>query len=384
MGKILSLLYILAMSPYKWFGRCHNTLFGMILGLIILLSGAGCHSLGFYQQAVVGQWKIERAKKSIPELQKDPDLSKVIKVKFNRIQQILHFAAQEMKLPTEGTYSTYVALERDYVVWNVVACPKYSLTPHRWWYPLLGKLSYRGYFEQTEAQEYAKTLERRGFDVALEGVVAFSTLGWFSDPIFDTFVDWPDIRIAELLFHELAHRRVFLKGQTEWNEAFAVVTAREGVKAWLVSQSRYEDLERYEHDIQIEENFISLVLATKKELEKLYASFAETIPEKPMDSKESTPFLTDCEKSDRKQEIFDTLRQRFDEVAKGNPDLLVYNEWINKALNNAHLRSVDTYYSWVPTFEALHQQYMGNWEHFFKSVEWLERQGAVQKLDERS
>ena len=157
---------------------------------LLLFQCLGCRSVGYFHQAAMGQWQIERSKKPIQELKQAPNTSNELKAKFETIQEIRRFAFWNLSLPAEDAYDSYVALDRYYVVWNVTACPEFSMDPYRWWYPFLGKLKYRGYFDPEEAHQYAQNLKNKGYDVAVEGVVAYSTLGWFRDPVFDTFLDW--------------------------------------------------------------------------------------------------------------------------------------------------------------------------------------------------
>jgi predicted aminopeptidase len=250
------------------------------------------------------------------------------------------------------------------------------MEPHRWWYPFLGKLKYRGYFNKAEADQYAQTFTSNGYDVAVEGVVAYSTLGWFRDPVFDTFMGWSDRAIAELLFHELSHQKVFLSGKTEWNEAFAVVTARAAVREWLKSKSRFDELERYEAEIALEEAFIQLVLETKQELEQLYASFENDASSHP----KSKPInLERTEKTQLKQSIFESFRKRYHIAKMNHPSLSVYEGWMSRPLNNARLTSIDTYYQWVPMFETLQKQYAGDWDGFFEAVKRLDKNPPSQR-----
>ena len=336
---------------------------------LLAIQGSGCGTISYYRQAAAGQWQIERSKRSIRDLKQSKEINAALKEKFERIEEIRRYAFWHLGLPAEDAYDTYVELERDYVVWNVTACPEFSMEPHRWWYPFLGRLKYRGYFDKDDADQYARAFTTRGYDVAVEGVVAYSTLGWFRDPVFDTFMSWSDRAIAELLFHELAHQKVFLSGKTEWNDAFAVVTARAAVRQWLDSQSHFEELETYESEIALEEVFIRLVLETKHELEKLYGSFERDNSAR---SKPGTYRPEASNKAQLKKSVFESLRHRFDVAKLTHPSLSVYDGWMSRPLNNARLTSIDTYYQWVPMFEALQQQYGGDWEGFFNAVEQLD------------
>jgi predicted aminopeptidase len=327
---------------------------------------SGCRSVAYYHQAALGQWHIERSKESIHQLLADPETPDELKAKFRLIRELRQFAYWSLKLPSEQAYDSYVALHRDYVVWNVTACPEYSMEPRRWWYPFLGRLKYRGYFDSDDAHAYARELKTDGQDVTVEGVVAYSTLGWFNDPVFDTYLDWKDVAIAELLFHELSHQKVFLSGETDWNEAFAVVTARAGVRAWLSTQSRWDDLREYEEDIDLEDLFIGMILETKADLESLYAFFQ--LPD--------AAGLTDVEKARQKQAVYDGFRERFAQAQSKHERLNAYAAWVGQPLNNARLSAVDTYYQWVPMFEKMLADAEGDWEAYYGSVKSLDDAGS--------
>lgn len=349
------------------------TVFYVMIACLVAAS-SGCRSVAYYHQAALGQWHIERSKKPIADLISHSETSEALKDKFRLIRALRQFAYWHLKLPSENAYHSYVALHRDYVVWNVTACPEYSMEPRRWWYPFLGRLKYRGYFDPDDAHAYANELKTDGHDVTVEGVVAYSTLGWFSDPVFDTYLGWSDVAIAELLFHELSHQRVFLSGETDWNEAFAVVTARAGVQEWLSSQSRWEDLQRYKEDIELEDLFIGMVLQTKSELESLYASFQ---------SPEALP-LSNETKSRRKQAVFEDFRKRHAQAKKKHDRLGAYDAWVQKPLNNARLSAVDTYYQWVPMFEKLLADADGDWELYYESVKSLDDAASQDKASHDS
>ena len=339
----------------------------LLLGGLVWVS-SGCRSVAYYHQAALGQWHIERSKQPIEDLITDPETPEELKAKFRLIRELRQYAYWHLKLPSENAYSSYVALHRDYVVWNVTACPEYSMEPRKWWYPFLGRLKYRGYFDPDDAHAYADELEAHGQDVTVEGVVAYSTLGWFSDPVFDTYLDWSDLAIAELLFHELSHMRVFLSGETDWNEAFAVVTARAGVRQWLASQARWEDLRQYEEDIKLEDLFIGMILETKAELESLYASF----------QRPDAVNLSEEVKSQQKQDVFQAFRDRFAQAQTKHEQLSGYEAWVRQPLNNARLSAVDTYYQWVPMFEKLLAEADGDWEVYYESAKSLD--DAASKL----
>ena len=149
------------------------------------------------------------------------------------VSKLRDFADRDLKLPVNGHYRKYVDVHRTFVVWNVEAAPEFSMEPKSWWYPLVGSLEYRGYFAESNARGYAARLKKKGYDVYVAGTTAYSTLGWFKDPILNTFVFQPEGELAETIFHEQGHQRVFAGGDTNFNEAFATTVGQEGARRWL-------------------------------------------------------------------------------------------------------------------------------------------------------
>ena len=148
-------------------------------------------------------------------------------------KQLKRFAIDELSLPESKSYNSYVALERDFPVWVVVAAPEFSVDAKQWCYPVIGCASYRGYFKKQSAQNYAKKISKKGFEVSVGGASAYSTLGWFSDPLLPSMMRYGDVNFAETLFHEIAHQKVYINGDSGFNEAFATVVGQEGAKRWL-------------------------------------------------------------------------------------------------------------------------------------------------------
>jgi predicted aminopeptidase len=141
-------------------------------------------------------------------------------------------------LPDNRSYRSYADLGRPYVVWNVVAAPEFSIEPLRWCFPFTGCLSYRGYFKESNARAFAAALAARGNDTLVAGVSAYSTLGHFADPVLNTMMRYGDLDLVATLFHELAHQLIYVKGDSEFNESFAVTIEQEGLRRWLAARGR--------------------------------------------------------------------------------------------------------------------------------------------------
>ena len=320
--------------------------------LATLLSG--CSSVSYYAQAVKGHCQIVSRQKSCDKLLAHPNTAPGLKARLELAAELCAFAEDELGLRTHGAYRRYADLERPYVVWNVYAAPKYSLEPRTWWYPFVGSLDYRGYFTEAMAGNYAAKLAGQGVDVYVEGVEAYSTLGWFRDPLLNTFLHHSEPILAEVLFHELAHQKVFAAGDTDFNEAFATVVAEAGVRRWLTARGKREALSAYEAALERNGAFVGIVQAARRQLKQLYDTQADTAP------------LASPEPG--KQQILAELRERFAGLLAQSESYAGYEPWFATGLNNAKLNSVATYYDLVPAFDRLLARHQGDLDQFYEAV----------------
>lgn len=224
--------------------------------------------------------------------------------------------------------------------------------------PLVGRLKYQGYFQREAALAYAGRLREEGFDVFVGGITAYSTLGWFNDPVLNTFVHLPEDELADLIFHELAHQRLFIPGDTDFNEAFATAVARAGVRRWFEHRGDPHALAAYEANRQAEDAAIALILTTRDRLDELYTSAVGLGAER---------------LAARKARIIADLREHFRELREENPSQHHHAEWISAPINNARLNTVDTYYQMVPGFEAKLERLAGNLPGFYEAIADLRR-----------
>lgn len=307
-------------------------------GAFLLSVSTGCQTAQYYTQAIAGQWQLTTQKQAIPELIDREPHDSSLRRQLQLVEEIVVFAGDHLGLPAEGAYGTYVDLQRSHVVWNVLAAPEFSMQARTWWYPIVGNLKYRGYFKKEHALKNAERLKRKGEDVHVGGVTAYSTLGFFDDPVLNTFIDDPDVDLAELLFHELAHRRLFLSGDTDFNEAFATVVGREGVRRWLLAKGESIELKDYLQHRQRDDQVIELILSKRAELIALYQSDQERSVEK---------LRTE------KAHIISSLRREYDQLKRLWPGYRGFEKFMTTPINNARLNGVDTYYELVPQFERL-------------------------------
>jgi predicted aminopeptidase len=264
-------------------------------------------------------------------------------------------------------------------VWNVHAAPEFSLTAKKWWYPVVGRLDYQGYFDVTRARHYAAALQEEGLDVFVAGVEAYSTLGWFHDPVLNTFVFDEEADLAELLFHELAHQRVFAPGDTEFNEAFATAVAEEGLRRWMSAAKNLQAYERYRARVARQETFVQLVATARSRLEKLYTN---SVTADARHKRGTTCFRISVDELRReKQKIFEQLRGDYQQARAAWGGSEDYDEWFGQPLNNAQLNTVEAYYKLVPGFLRLLEANGGDLERFYRAVQALGRLKKEQRRE---
>lgn len=338
----------------------------LLMTLVLALLATGCQSTRFYTQAVSGQWEILVHRRSIDGLLKSADTPVRLRRELRLIKDLTAFAASELHLPGGGEFSSYADIGRPYVVWNIHAAPAFSVEAKTWWYPLVGRLEYQGYFKKQMAMDYARKLRRQGFDVFTAGVTAYSTLGWFDDPVLNTFVDEPEGELADLIFHELAHRRLFIPGDTDFNEAFASSVAREGVQRWLRHRHDSKALAEYLDNRRTEDELVARILSTRKRLENLYASARDLGP---------------ADLIARKSAILESLRDDYQMIRRDHPEYHDYDEWMAAPINNAQLNTIDTYYQLMPGFAARLHELHDDLGAFYQDVAAMRHINKVERRE---
>lgn len=311
----------------------------------------------YYMQAVHGQLAILAKRKPIEKVIRDPTTKSSIKSKLKSVLQMRSFASDQLSLPDNKSYTSYVQLDRRYVVWNVYAAPKYSLKPEQWCFLVVGCVNYRGYFNKQNAIDYAQTLKDDDLDTFVAGIPAYSTLGWFNDPVLSSILRYPDSEVAEIIFHELAHQVVYVKNDTAFNESFATAVGREGVKRWLMQTGNQKELRRYYKHKKYQDKFISEMMSTKKQLESIYKS-----------NKSVT------EKKALKAKAFADLKQKLTILAKSDGNIPRLQKWLGQNFGNAHLAPVVLYNKYLPAFRALLEECNGDLPAFYQAVKKLAKQ----------
>jgi predicted aminopeptidase len=326
--------------------------------LLLLLIFSGCAQVGYYAQSVRGQLEIWRREKPIEAVLVDAESPQALREKLGLALKVREFASAELALPQNNSYRRYADLGRPYVVWNVFAAAEFSLQPVQWCFLMVGCVSYRGYFARTDADAFAAAAAARGHDIHVGGVPAYSTLGWFADPVLNTFVSYPAAELARLIFHELAHQVVYVKDDSVFNESFAVAVEREGLKRWLARHGSVQDRERYEKMQDYRAGFLALVQTYRERLASLYLQ----------------PIAPEAMRAAKRQ-LFDGMQRDYAQLKASWGGFAGYDRWFAQSPNNALLASVSIYTQRVPAFEALLAEHGGDLPKFYRAV------GALARLD---
>jgi predicted aminopeptidase len=298
----------------------------LLLTLLCALA-SGCYAI----QAASGQWEVLRRSKPIEQVLEDPSTPAATRRGLELTVAARSFASSELGLPDGRSYRKYADLGRPYVVWNVVATPEFSVEPRRWCFPVAGCVAYRGYFRESAARSQALRLSIRGDDVSVGGVPTYSTLGHLPDPIYNSMLGWRDTRLVATIFHELAHEQLYVPGDSEFNEAFASVVEEEGLRRWLQSVGRGDELAKFEVAAGREADFAELLRETRRRLQRLYRS---GLPPEQM-------------RIDKQRE-FGRLQYEYWRLRSKWGGYSGYDAFFGRALNNAHLASVATYRDCMP------------------------------------
>jgi len=333
------------------------------LYVLLLLLLLGCTNTGFYVQSVSGQAEIWKRERPIETIVSDPTATPDLKRRLETVLHIREFASDELALPDNGSFRKYADLGRPFVVWNVFSAPEFSIKPREWCFVFAGCVSYRGYFSEGEAYRVADDQQMQGYDVFVAGVPAYSTFGWFDDPVLNTFIYDPETEVAGLIFHELAHQVVYVQDDTTFNESFAVTVQEEGVSRWLAKYGTPEQREAHIAALERSKDFAMLVMKYRNRLDELYRSD-----------------IGDASTRKSKRQIFNELKEEYAELKQKWGGFSGYDRWFPPEPNNAYLASVATYTQLVPGFQALLAKNDGNLAKFYQAVEEIAKLNKAERL----
>ena len=298
--------------------------------LVVVPVLQGC----YYMQAASGQIEVLTKREPIDEVIADPATPSDVSRRLQLVQNARAYSIAELGLPDNDSYRSYADLEREFVVWSIFAAPEFSLQPRRWCYPIVGCVSYRGYFKEQAARREASKLEAQGLDVFVAGVAAYSTLGRFDDPVLNTMLRWSDSQLVGVLFHELAHQVLYIRDDTAFNESFATAVEEYGVQKYLADRGKSEQFEDYERQKRFRRDVMRLVNAARDDLRTYYS---ETI-----DADEKRLL-----KDHRVERLVVDLRELLESDGRDA------DAWLRAPFNNARLVSFSLYEGYLPAFRQM-------------------------------
>ncbi|NQD91485.1 aminopeptidase [Pseudomonas sp. CrR25] len=320
-----------------------------LLALAALLLLGGCNTLDYYTHLTRGQLQVLQARQPIDALLADPTLAAPLRQRLGLALRARRFASAELGLPDNRSYRLYADVQRPYVLWNLFAAAEFSVEPELHCFPIAGCVAYRGYYHQGRARGAAALLQQQGLETYIGGVEAYSTLGWFDDPLLNTMLNWSDERLVAVIFHELAHQQLYVVDDTAFNESFATFVEREGLRQWRAAHGQAS---AEAPGAMQREQFSALVLATRERLQRLYAS-----AQPPAQIRAA------------KQAEFERLRRDYRALRDDQwGGVGRYDAWIEAPLNNAKLLPFGLYDRWVPAFARLFDEAAGDWPRFYRRV----------------
>jgi predicted aminopeptidase len=321
-----------------------------------------CGSWRYYGQAVRGQGELLTRRRAVSAVIHNSATSPQLAARLRLALQARHFAAQRLGLPDNRSYTRYVQLHRPYVVWNVFATPRYSVDAVQHCFPIAGCVGYRGWFKESAARADAARLQARGDDVWVSGVSAYSTLGWFADPILSSMLDGDDDGLSGTIFHELAHQLIYVTGATAFNESFATFVQTEGLREWRQSRGLPAQDGRAR---ELDADFTRLVLDLRQRLQTLYAGGGD-----------------ETAMAAGKQREIAAFRARYRQwQQREQPRTKRFETWVAQPINNARLLPFGLYDRWTPAFATLFQRSGRRWPEFYASVRALAHQPQAQRTE---
>ena len=321
-----------------------------------MLGSTSCATTSYYLQSLNGHVDLLLKRQTISGILASQNTDKLLRDKLEMVLEIRRFASEHLSLPDHGSYSDYADLGRNFVVWNVFAAPELSLQAKQWCFLFVGCLNYRGYYSEEAANRYAQTLEAQGYDVFVGGVTAYSTLGWFNDPVLNTMLNRDNNYLASVIFHELSHQKLYLKNDTAFNEAFAEMVAQTGVQYWLDLHGTATSRQNFLDKRSDETAFVNLILKYKEKLEMTYNSEIST-----------------NEKRANKKFLLNQIAEEYENQYETGGNTGRYVTWLSSGLNNAKLTTVITYQDYVSGFLTIFNHEYRNYQKFYESVEKLSK-----------
>lgn len=318
-----------------------------VLAVSAVVGAVACSPI-YVIKAGIAEARILRARRPIPEVLNDTSVDAATRGKLSFVLEARRFAADELGIDVGDSYTMFTQLDRDTLAMVLSAAYRDRLASKTWWFPIVGRVPYKGYFSLDDALDAQADLESDGLDTYLRPTAAFSTLGWFNDPILSTVLRADDVEVVETVLHELSHQHLFVPGHVRFNESFATFVGRAGAARFFCTRpgggpdtvkchrarARWRDFQRFSV-------FIDALVA---ELQDVYGRAD----------------LSHEQKLQRREEIFADALRRFDEAVAPTFESVTFSTFRDTPLNNATLLARMRYYHRLPDFQALLDRYDGD------------------------
>ncbi len=347
----------------------------LLAAAVIVLSClvSGCSTFAYYAQAVSGHFEMIGQARPLDAVERDPATPERLKERLALAREIREFASRELGLPDNGSYRRYADIGRPFVVWNVFSTPEFSIEPIEHCFPVAGCVVYRGYYAEADARREAAREAALGRDAYVGGVPAYSTLGWFDDPLLSSFVFQPEVELARLIFHELAHQVAYASSDSVFNESFASVVEEEGVRRWLAQRAGSPrtpsggaagaaSFQQYEIARARRHAFTDLLLGYRARLKTLFNSPGD-----------------DASRRRGKAALFSALAEDYARL-KASWDGFPGYDRIMAGANNALLASVASYNALVPALSELLDRQQRDLPAFYREVKALARLTKAERM----
>jgi len=323
----------------------------LVLLLVLLPLLGGCSTVGYLGHVGKGHAALLRQQQPIEQLVASPTTAPELREQLLELAAAREFASRRLLLPDNRSYTRYVALDREHVSWVVIAAPEFSLDPVPLCLLISGCVPYRGYFSRERADRAAAALAARGLDTWVGGVSAYSTLGWFADPVVSSMLHGGTDAAIGVMFHELTHQWLYLRGDSAFNESLASFVEQQGLREWRAERG----LPSPATGDGRAEAFRGLVQALLDELQALY------------DSGEG-----EAQMRKAKAAAIEAFRRKYRIRRESDWSAFRrFDRWVDEPINNASLQSQRLYETWVPAFDALFEQAGSDWQRFQREVQRL-------------
>lgn len=319
---------------------------------LFALIGLLANEIHYGLMQLQGQIKVLSEAEDIEIFLNDPDFPDSLKTKILLVQKVRNFAVSELGMTDSKNYTTLYNQHNKPTLWVVTAAPKFSLEPYEWKFPLVGGFPYKGFFDEELVKQEAKKMQNLGYDTEIDLVSAWSTLGWFKDPILSNNLNQSEGDLANLIIHELTHTTIFIKDSVDLNENLASFVGHKGAQLFL---EQYDDSLKssYLNKLKDRKLYKDFLIQKIAELKSFYEQSATIDIEKRLQLKE--------------QKI-ESIRKELNLIPFSNK---IWNEYLfekSADWNNAFFAGVNTYGSQQEYFEQiLEEKFKGDLKAFLQS-----------------